>query len=41
MGINKIIIDYHFVSIYQRFLLILRKNRIFYIIFKKKYKKKI
>ena len=36
----KIIIDYHFISIYQQFLLIFRKNRIFYIILnKKKYTK--
>ena len=33
--------DYHFVSIYQGFLLIFRKNRIFYIILNKKNIKKL
>ena len=33
--------DYHFVSISQRFLLIFRKNKIFYIILNKKNIKKL
>ena len=33
--------DYHFVSIYQRILLIFRKNIIFYIILNKKNIKKL